>query len=367
MHEYFSRLLFGFMVLALAGCGGGGGSPGSMPVTSAPAAIRFVGNYDGQQNLTIAPLAGATSLGSAPIAKVELNLDQGRSVQVLTAPNGTIASGQATYVFPVTAGSGQFIFHCGVTVFFQVTVTDVNGFSYTKYTSGCSGINFVFGAFSDYGDRDVVLQAGGSPATTTFNHYGAGGYADVGKSPEASPSWTLRVQPGDSLSIFSQFAATAPVGSTLTASITTGADSAVSFASSNGDNFTTAQAALQCCAVTVAPAGSHTVTFTASVSRDVVVGSGPGPIAFDVHYRIFDPLLNRVVTESSAAVQDGNSWTFNVPDGQQLTLDAGPQSIHDLARISISSTSNGSASELASAWSNLPGSRARLAVTCCAR
>lgn len=133
--------------MALQGCGGAE----SAPTTSQPTApkTRFVINYFLSSflfpagSVQVSPVPGELTIGSQPVAKVELLLF-GYDKQELTAPNfQPKVPPQLRYVFrlPETFVSGSY--PCGTGAYLsEVRVTDVTGEISSKTFELCPGTPF---------------------------------------------------------------------------------------------------------------------------------------------------------------------------------------------------------------------------------
>jgi len=139
-----SRLLVAAALLCLLHACAGGSDAASQLDGSA---LRFVVNYFLSQSpifpagtVQVSPIAGDLTMGTKPIAKVELFLF-GSDKQELTGPNfGPKDSPQLRYVFklPETFTSGSY--PCGTGAFIsEVRVTDVAGFVLSKTFELCPG------------------------------------------------------------------------------------------------------------------------------------------------------------------------------------------------------------------------------------
>ena len=378
------NFLCGALVLcfALAGCGGGGGGS----VEALPA-IRFIGTYDfacgncsppRENSLSIAPVAGATALGSRDIARVELSVDHGPA-QVLTSPNSKNPAGQATYVFffpRTTSLVSNLARVCTPPIALEITVTDVGGFAFKKYFNACTAGEF--GAFSDYGDRTVTYRAATTgPVRASFMRAGAGGYLDAGSSAAGATGnvWTLKARDGDTLVAGSIYDASIPDGAVTTVSIEAegGAFASSTVASSPVAGGSPFDAFLVCCGLGAAaqspsPAGTRTVSFTV-VPVQYGVDVTKALQKFNVYYRVYDPGSATVIAEFQGPGNGYTTWSFQVNAGYELKLEAGPQSaVTDVQTyISFGTGSPHIGNSLGTARSNRPDAPAKLKVFCCAR
>ena len=378
------NFLYGALVLcfALAGCGGGGGSVETLP------AIRFIGTYDfacgncsppRENSLAIAPVTGATALGSRDIARVELSVEHGPA-QVLTAPNSKNSAGQATYVFffprttPLVVSA--FTHFCTPPIALEITVTDVGGFAFKKYFNACNAGEF--GAFSDYGDRTVVYRAVTTgPVRASFMRAGAGGYVDAGGSAAGATGsvWTLKARDADALSAGSIYDASIPDGAVTTVSIEAegGAFASSTVASSPVAGGSPFDAFLVCCGFGAAsqspsPTGTQTVSFSI-VPAQYGVDVTKALLKFNVYYRVYDPGSGTVIAEFQGPGDGYTTWSFQVKAGYELKLEASPQSaVTDVQTyISYGTDSPYLGNSLGAARSNRPDAPAKLKVFCCAR
>ena len=373
------HFLYGALALcfALASCGDGGGSVESVPV------IKFVGTYDfacgncsppRENSLTIAPVTGATGLGSRDIARVELSVEHG-PVQVLTSPNSKNATGQATYVFffprtsPIVPNLARV---CTPPIALEITVTDVAGFAFKKYYNACNAGEF--GAFSDYGDRTVTYRAvTTAPMRASFARLGAGGYLDGGSNAAGvtASTWTLKARDGDALGAGWIYDASIADGAVTTVSIEGEGGALASSAVAKGS---TADTFLVCCgfgAAAQSPPSSASTRTVSFVVNPVQYGVDVTKALrkFNVYYRIYDPGTGTVVAEFQGAGDGYTVWSFPVKAGYEMKLEASPQSAVTDVQVYIS---NGSAqlfsgNSLGFANSNRPDVPAKLKVFCCAR
>ena len=374
-----TRFLYGALALcfALASCGGGGGSVESVPV------IRFVGTYDfacsncsppREARLSLAPVAGATTLGSRDIAKVELSVEHGPA-QVLTAPNSKNSAGQATYVFffprttPLVPNLARV---CTPPIALEITVTDVGGFAFKKYFNACNAGEF--GAFSDYGDRTVTYRAvTTAPTRASFTRGGAGGYLDAGSSAAGATTstWTLKARDADTLGAGSIFDASTPDGAVTTVSIEGEGGALASSTLATKTTRSTGDAFLVCCgfgAAAQSPPSSASTRTVSFVIDPVQYGVDVTKALqkFNVYYRVYDPGSGTVIAEFQGAGDGYTVWSFPVKAGYELKLEASPQSAVTDVQVYITDfpyTGN----SLGFARSNRPDAPAKLKVFCCAR
>lgn len=372
-----TRFLYGALALcfALASCGGGGGSVESVPV------VRFVGSYDfacsncsppREARLSLAPVAGATTLGSRDIAKVELSVEHGPA-QVLTAPNSKNSAGQATYVFffprttPLVPNLARV---CTPPIALEITVTDVGGFAFKKYFNACNAGEF--GAFSDYGDRTVTFRAvTTAPRRASFTRFGAGGYLDGGSNAAGvtGSTWTLKARDGDALSAGWIYDASIADGAVTTVSIEGEGGALASSTIATNSVGSIGDAFLVCCGFGAAaqsppPTGTRTVSFSVlPVQYGVDVTKALQK--FNVYYRVYDPGSDTVIAEFQGAGDGYTTWSFPVKAGYELKLEASPQSAVTDVQTYISYGTDGNS--LGTARSNWPDAPAKLKVFCCAR
>ncbi len=378
--------LFAFI---LAACGGGGGG-------AAPPVIRFEVRYEPAglpQNatvpgryLTVRALPGSTSLGTRPTARVELVVDK-EAPTALTAPSFTDAQGRQNYVFPVSAAyEANFVFRaCTTFLPFTVTVTDADGMTFTKFARFCPGQELSAGAFSDYGDRTVRYSADSTgPMRMEFRRFAgdpaANGYLDEGGSPVPvmSSTATLRAREGDELRATGVFDQSAADGAGLTVGVDgqggSFARSALSKKTGTGMMF--ADATLVCCRLAATPESStstRTVSFVVSAAQlGPVVGPNPPVVSFDVHYRLYDPGSGRTLAEFQGTAAGYESWTFQVKNGDQLTLEASPRAADTYVDLWVSygtgvGLESPSIAPLATSRSNRPGVPGSINVFCCSR
>jgi hypothetical protein len=391
----FSLCIALALCATLASCGGGGSS------AAAPSVIRFIATNENPCSscappkpgrLVISPLAGASALGNHDIAKVELtvNVDQApaQAPQVLTAPNGTNAAGQASYVFQYAAAytpppgtvlpppTHVCVPHWG----FTITITDVTGFSFTKSASACQVPTFE--GFSDYGDKTVAFKASSSvPAWINFRRASADSlYGDESRAwGVLTNAWVVKARDKDALFAGGTFDANAADGETLSVSVE-GEGGAFASSTIAKKSSTSALATLICCGSgTAAPSSAQdrTIAFAVATSRYNEPQTGQ-PRPFNVYYRISNPSTGAVVTEFRGALP-GNvnangayytEWQFTVKPGYELKLEASPQDVDTYVQLYIGGdASNPSAyyNTLGEAMSNRPGVPAKLNVFCCMR
>lgn len=366
MRAVLERLLLSCSILLVA-CGGGGDAappagPGTPPPVVPPAAealIRFAATLSGG-TLTVAPVAGTTSIGTRDIASVQLKVDDG-APQVLLAPTATNAAGQPVYVFAVPpSGTPPLpLPRCSSYRTYEITVTDAEGLALTRYQASCGLVTF--GGFSDYGERTVTFRvtSASAPFNVTFTRQGgdAGEYVDSAffQIPAGQQAWTLRAREGDKLYFSGDFPATA-----------TGAARATVAVESDGAALGTTEAArgtagslmIVCCRGTPPPAPAQSVTF-------FVHPTGLGPFPQDPNppvaatVRIVDA-KGQTLHSFSGTAHGATQWTFPAGPGDRLHLEAavGEQVSANLGiRVGTSEIAHGHAS--------IPGTPTRFDVSCC--
>ena len=324
MRAVLRRLLLSCSVL-LAACGGGDGAapdaaappPGTPPATEP--LIRFAATLAGG-TLAVAPVAGATSIGTRDIASVQLKVDQ-EAPQVLVAPTSTNAAGQPVYAFavPPPATPPSPLPRCGAWRNYELMVTDSAGLSLTRYQASCGLVTF--GGFSDYGERTVTFRvtAATAPFNVTFTRQGgdAGEYVDNAffQVPAAPQAWTLRAREGDKLYFSGDFPNAAPDGARATIAVES--DGAV-LGTTEAAKGTAGSLMVVCCHGTSPPAPAQPVTF-------FVYPTGLGPFPrdpnppFTATLRIVDA-RGETVRSFSGAAYGNTEWEFQANPGDELRL-----------------------------------------------
>lgn len=386
------RLFSGIaLCIALSDCGGGSSAtaPSVAPpvVPAATPVIKFMGTFEPAcgtcspaklGSLVIAPIAGATTLGSKDIAKVELSVDHAPSL-VLTAPNATTAAGQASYAFsfshaPITYPA--FTHTCTPAIGLEITVTDVTGFSYRKYASACQYA--IFGGFSDYGDKTITYKASATaPANLAFTRWSTGGgnFDNVRATAAMSSTATLKAKDMDTVSASGVFNNGVSDGAILSLSVEGegGALASSTIAKKSGQS---ADAFLVCCnlGTTAAPSTeTRTIAFAVSATRyNEPITGRPNP--FSVYYKISDPSTGSVLTEFRGVLPNGtyndtySEWRFTVKKGHELRLEASPLEADTYLQLYIggnASDPSGYHDPIGKAMSNRPDAPAKLNVFCC--
>lgn len=377
----------------LSSCGGGGSSatvPATTPpgVPAATPVIKFMGTFEPAcgtcspaklGSLVIAPIAGATTLGSKDLTKVELSVDHAPTL-LLTAPNATTTAGQASYAFSfphatiTTPAIGRT---CTPQLGLEITITDVTGFVFKRYASACQYA--VFGGFSDYGDKTVTYRASASaPAQTAFSRSDGSTYSDV-ISTTATTTVTSTLKAKDSNPVYASGSFDVGVldGEILSVSIE-GEGGAFASSTMAKKSVRQAEAFLICCGNSSATAPSTAETRTIRFAVGTVRYNEPltkRPNPFNVYYKVSDPSTGAVITEFRGAVAgEINSygahyteWQFTVKPGYELKLEASPQEVDTFVNLSITDTTNDPYAypPMASAMSNRPDAPAKLNVFCC--
>lgn len=377
------------VVAVLAGCGGGASDPGSPHGATAASQIRFAGHYaagcsgctpSSQPSLTIAPVTGAAALGSRDIARIEIRADGG-AAQVLTASNGVDASGRPLYRFdlpplapqPLPSGTRG----CAPEQSLQITVIDVSDFAFTKYHGACHDADF--GAFSDYGTRDVVFAvnaAASAPVQLMRTSAADPGYVDkVSRTAGPATSWTVRAAEGDLLYAFGGDLQGLPTGTPLSVTISTpagGSATTTVLAQATGTDLVTF---LKCCtgssSQAATPRDLAVVAYTARYG--VPLGANDPPDRYDLRYRLTDASTGAVAAEFNGTATGYASWPLRALPGQVLSVDATPQQAGTYLYLSIADNSAGSTGDafgtqrsMGLAHSNRRDAPARLTVVCCA-
>jgi hypothetical protein len=364
--------------VALSGCSGEGGSS----ITETAPVIRFIGTFEvgciactpaPDHTLTIAPNTGATTLGSRDIAKVELRVDQG-PVQTLTAPNSKNTAGQSTWVFKIPQTTRirivEFTRVCSPSLSLEMTVTDVGGFAFKKYIGSCQFE--VFGAFSDYGEKTARIQATSSaPMRMFFFRSGVGGYVDGGSVPiNATTTLTLKARAADTLTAYAPMDENLSTSTSSSVSIE-GEGGALASSSVANNTGASAYAFLVCCGTgtplqATPSTGTKTMAFAVSPKKYGVPLGGPLD-PFNVHYRVFDPASQSVVTEFRGVGAGYTEWPVSVKTGYELTLEASPLYAGTFVDIHITNgaDSPSTLNSLGIATSNRTDVPARLTVFCC--
>lgn len=365
MRAVLERLLLSCSIL-LAACGGGDGDlpvgpvvpPPLGPATSEPL-IRFAATLSGG-TLTVAPVAGSTSIGTRDIASVQLTVDDG-APQVLLAPTSTNAAGQPVYVFAVPpSGTPPLpLPRCGSYRNYELTVTDISGLALTRYQASCGLVTF--GGFSDYGERTVTFRvtAATAPFNVTFTRQGgdAGEYVDSAffQLPAGQRAWTLRAREGDKLYFSGDFPATAPGAARATIAVES---DGAALGATEATKGTAGSLMVVCCRGTAPPAPAQSVTF-------FVHPTGLGPFPQDPNppvaatVRIVDA-NGQTLHSFSGTAHGATQWTFPAGPGDRLHLEAavGEQVSANLGiRVGTSEIAHGHAS--------IPGTQTRFDVSCC--
>lgn len=361
MRAVLERLLLSCSML-LAACGGGGdAAPPAGPGTPPPAQalIRFAATLSGGM-LTVAPVAGTTSIGTRDIASVQLKVDDG-APQVLFAPTSTNAAGQPVYAFAVPPPTvpPSPLPRCGSYRNYELTVTDNTGLSLTRYQASCGLVTF--GGFSDYGDRTVTFRVASAtaPFNVTLTRQGgnAGEYVDSAffQVPAGQQAWTLRAREGDKLYFSGDFPATAPDAARATIAVES--EGAV-LGTTEAAKGTAGSLMIVCCRGTPPPTPAQPVTF-------FVYPTGLGPFPQDptppvnATARVVDA-NGRTLHSFSGTAHGATQWTFPAGPGDRLHLEAvvGEQVSANLGiRVGTS--------EIAQGHASIPGAPTRFDAACC--
>jgi hypothetical protein len=313
------------LVMLLAACGGGGGQ-----ATSSVPTIRFEGVYTSgaTTTLTIGPVADAATIGNNAVARVDVLVNDQWTLS-LAASSRVDAAGRDEYVFDIPPVAGEAGRLCSTNLPLRVTVTDVTGFSFSKYATVCPTAPYTFSAFSDYGDRDVHITAASSaPMDAVVARYQEVGdyHDDVIRKSATSLDVVLRSNERDSLtarignfSVDPVPAPSVPAGSTMTTRVDAGGGA---FAEASGIVDVAGQAvdvALACC--------HATADGSAKQVRILVTGvrSANAP-SFSYTWRVTDPATGAVVSQDSGT-QSGATLAkleqvLDVRSGQQVDVTA---------------------------------------------
>lgn len=370
----------------LAACGGGGSSgpapveqPPTTPAAPVSSVIRFEGFYQPgtTDTLAIRPLAGSQTIGTQPIARVEVSTSYDPP-QVLAAANSTDAQGRPQFLFTLPSYLSDFQFRsCMTWVPLRITVTDTTGFAFAKNTIYCPAQAVSFGAFSDYGDRSPrYTGTAAQPANATLTRTDYAGYSDtVVLRDITSLNERLPAREGDTLQLSIGYpAASTPDGITSTARIEgDGGAFAESTNATNRLNFFTAEATLACCRIAVTPENAAAIRQVRIIFDGRMYNvSNPPPVEFDYHYRVTDSTNGAVVAERSGTATNYTSFLLEMRTGYQVALDATPRAANTVVSAEAQhafnpSDPNASNLTLGRALSNSVGTPARLNVFCCSR
>lgn len=297
------------VLLLIAACGGGGEKAAVVASPDSAPTIRFEGVYDAgaTRTLTIRPAAGAATIGSNPLARIDLRVNDQLTLS-LAAPNGTRAPG-AEYVFeipPLFPGESNPN-ACTSDFPLRITAVDATGFSFTKWVTICQARSQTFSAFSDYGTQEVRITASTSaPMNLSAQRQQDGGNYrdDVVRRLATSFDAVLRSSERDllraSIGRFVVDSAGVPVvpdGSTMTMRVDASggafAEAASIVASDPGGYGQSADAFLACCHA-VGDGSPRQV-------RIIITGTSSGsPATFSTSWRIIDPVTGMVVAQASA-------------------------------------------------------------------
>ena len=327
------------LVLLLAACGGGGQGDSAAGSSSAPT-LRFEGVYTGG-TLVIHPVADAATIGSNALARVDVLVND-QSTLSLAAPTRVDATGRNEYVFNVPTIAGDAGRFCSAYMPLRVTVTDVAGSSFSKYTAVCPSGSATFTGFSDYGEHDVRITASSSAPMNARaqRHQEVGNYRDdVLHRLATSLDVVLRSSERDSLTasvgsfgLAPESAPSVPAGSTMTMRVDAGDGAfaeAAGITPSDPGPFGYGQSAdvsLACC---------HAVgDGSAKQVRIIITGVRSGsPATFAYAWRITDPASGTVLSQESATRvgvpygPDGGTLArleqvLDVRSGQQVAVTA---------------------------------------------
>jgi hypothetical protein len=315
------RLALVLIVLLASGCGGGGASaPAGSPAASTPL-IRFAAVYEDDPaigagaKLTIRPIDGSTSIGSNPVARVEISTNN-EPPQVLTAPNG---SGGNEYVFalPDYDPNTGVVRNCREYPF-KVTVTDSTGFALTKFDEFCPiWRSWSTGAFSDRGDRSVTLRVQSAQATkVAFRRYGVG-YGDSYALRAVGFEQPLQAQAGDTVRLNAVIDPSAPVGSTATARIDGDDGSLAEGHLVAGEGAGSASSVfLLCCRTPQAAGATTTMILGVELSYDA-----PEHPIWEVHYQVVDG-SGAVLRSEDMTGSGQREWPVEIASGQWIQMQA---------------------------------------------
>ncbi|HWI84648.1 hypothetical protein [Ramlibacter sp.] len=355
------RTIAGLVVLVLTflvgACGdGGGGAP--EPAPEARPLIRFSASI-ASGTVTVAPLAGAASIGTRAIARVELTVDNG-APQMLDRTNASTAAGQPAYAFavPPPAMPAPPIPRCGAVRSYEITVTDVGGAMLTKYLTSCGVLTA--GAFSDYGEREATFRvvSNTAPLNASFMRAGgaAGEYVDSGSAAvQGTRSWTVAGREGDPLYLNASFSTQAPDDAEATIAIES---AGAVLGTMKAVKSTGAVLTIVCCRGSQ-PGPAQPVTFFV---YPTALGPSPGPTAapFAVNLSITDPVTRSVRQSFSGGGQGNTTWTFQAMPGDELRMDS---SVGE--RVSASVGIRAGDREIAQGSAGVAGAPTRFAVFCC--
>lgn len=318
------------LVLLVSACGGGGGGGGDGGGNSSALTLRFLGVYTTQatRTLSIRPLDGAATIGSNALARVDVLVND-ESTLSLAAPSRVDATGRDEYVFDIPAVAGEAGRLCSANLPLRVTVTDVTGFSLSKYATVCPTASASFVAFSDYGDRDVRITASSSAPmyAVAARFQEAGGYRDdVIRKSVTSLDTVLQSNERDTLTArIGNFSVdpfpppAVPVGSTMTTRIDAGGGA---FAQASGIVDVAGQSvdvALACCRAAGDGAAKQVRILISGVRRAT-------PASFAYTWRVTDPTTGAVVSQDSGT-RDGATLArleqvLDVRSGQKVDVTA---------------------------------------------
>ena len=365
-----TKLLALLAATLIASCGGGGSSsptnnptpPTTSTVTPVPVQtatwIRYQGlwvpSYFSSNaplqpiTLSLAPVAGQTSISSNGVARVEVRVGEAAPV-VLTAPNSTDGSGRYLFQFDrsiPSACTSRF-----PTLPIAIRVVDVTGFEYTKNVASCptSGSALDFGAFSDYG----TTQAGFSytataPVTAVATRTSRGGYIDtLFANAQASFSASLPSADTDSL----QIVVSSP-GARVKARIDGGGGS---FAESIGVGG--AAPYLECCG----PRASSPDRIAGTL---YLRGSDTPSETYSYTLQIKEPATGAVLGTQTGTTYSFASIPFPVQRGQLIEVEITPNTrgANASAALALGPVSLGTSTAVSS---NEVGTPARFKVYCC--
>lgn len=365
MRAVLERLLLSGSILLVA-CGGGDTAPRAGPGAPPPAVppgaealIRFAATLSAG-TVTVAPVAGATSIGTRDIASVQLKVDDG-APQVLLAPTSTNAAGQPVYAFAVPPSSTPPLPlpRCSSYRNYEITVTDAAGLSLTRYQASCGLVTF--GGFSDYGDRTVTFRVASAtaPFNVTFTRQGgdAGEYVDSAffQVPAGQQAWTLRAREGDKVYFSGDFPSAAPDAARATIAVEVDGAALGTTEAAKG---TAGSLMIVCCRGTVPPAPAQAVTFFVYPTALGPFPQDPKP-PVNASARIVDA-NGQTLHSFSGTAHGATQWTFPAGPGDRLHLEAGVGE-----QVSTNFGIRVGTSEIAHGHASIPGTPTRFDVACC--
>lgn len=315
------RLALMWLAVFAAGCGGGG-NPGAddSPVAAAPL-IRFAAVYEGKPasgasaRLTIRPTEESSSIGSNPIARVEVSTNN-EPPQVLTAANGS-SGNEYVFTVPDYDSNSGFLRVCREYPF-KVTVTDSSGFALTKFDLFCPDWQYwSTGAFSDRGDRKVTLRVHSAQAARIeFRRYGPA-YGDASMLRADRFEQALAAQAGDSVWLNAGIDPSAPAGTTATVRIDADEGSFVQADPvANGQAGGSAVLFMLCCRSRQPAGATSSIILGVAASYDA-----PEPPIWEAHYQVVDA-SGAVLRREDVTGSGVREWTVEIGAGQWIEMQA---------------------------------------------